>query len=539
MYIKAENRNKNDNSKIHGIMDEDQNKENTLQNIITAGTKSDEFENYIKENLRSNLINKTNFLNNGSNNQERNETQVYSLNFLHKPKRVSKLKYDRFPEEILQRNTDLNKQIPIELPPLSPKSSVNSSSSNNSSANNSSNNLSVNTSFFNNSSTESLLFNGPVYKKSGELVKPSLKRRSKSLPSTHALKEDKPIEHDEERPRVLIRSKSVHFDQRAPNKKYFRSDESPMNVYSKDEFDTMTAELTNSSNSSINDSDEDRLLNLGLTHLHLGHNHNKNYALQPSRKRNEKTLRKSKRFQNDNNRLDKMEKNTISAPSHNILHQQPSDPYNLQARTVNTSKFLIKKTIDDIRIPYKNEVIAKKFNSDKLKTNKVVGLYNKNFSILSNKNPKSLKLNIFVSLSQDKKAFLQELTLHVHQRNFTSLTAGPLPTTRYIIGKVLVKNIFYDKRVVVRYTWDNWRTVNEVECLWLCNGDGILPGTQMDIFHFLIDETQKADNVGQLEFCIHYTTRNDNERQEYWDNNDGKNYKVDVITNGFNNPFGY
>ena len=32
----------------------------------------------------------------------------------------------------------------------------------------------------------------------------------------------------------------------------------------------------------------------------------------------------------------------------------------------------------------------------------------------------------------------------------------------------------------------------------------------------------------ELEFCIQYTTRSNTAREEYWDNNNGKNYIVEI-----------
>ena len=40
-----------------------------------------------------------------------NEETLNSLKFLHKPQRVTQMKANRFPEEEVQRNTDLNKRI--------------------------------------------------------------------------------------------------------------------------------------------------------------------------------------------------------------------------------------------------------------------------------------------------------------------------------------------------------------------------------------------------------------------------------------------
>lgn len=514
-----------------------------------------------------------------------NSEQIYSLNFLHKPQRVKQFKSDRFPEDLLQRNTDLNKQITVELPALSPTATLsvgkdafnnlhyklNSLGSNNN--NNSASNLS-------NGSTDSLLgFTPPVYKKSGELVKSSLKVRSKSLPSTPAA-----VIHTnptESRPKMLLRSKSVHFDQRAPVK-YFISDESPMNVYSKDEFEDILkysllnnpqnldriARFTNNNNPNYEngeDEEDDLLFKFGdllleekrtlLRKALLNKDLiNQEKATMPTNSNDgteDKPLRKSKRFQDialsqqkareeakkkdKKNEPKEIDINSVVRPKLNKIPSETKISFNttdLQDDEMSHTNNSIKQ-ITNTRAPQRT--------LNKIRTNKVVGLYNQNFPILSNKNPKSLKLNIFVNLSRDKKVFLQEISLHVHQRKFSSpnfnTVASVASTTRYIIGKVMVKNIFYDKRVTLRYTWNKWNTVNEVECLWLSNGDSVLPGTNMDVFHFLIDDTNKIDTVGKLEFCIHYVTRNDHERQEFWDNNDDKNYNVEVVMNGFNDPF--
>lgn len=527
-----------------------------------------------------------------------NSRQIYSLNFLHKPQRVKQFNSDRFPEDILQRNTDLNKQITIELPPLSPKSTIavgtdafnnlnykiNSHGGFNGSSNNSSNNN------LPNGSTDSLLgFAPPVYKKSGELVKSSLKRRSKSLPSTPAA-----VIHQTERemePPMLLRSKSVHFDQRAPVK-YFISDESPMNVYSKDEFEDILkfsllnnpqnleriARFNNNSDDESGESGEEDDILIKFGDLLLEEKRallrkallNKNLANQEKATKpnghtttpEEKPLRKSKRFQNI-----ALKQKKVAKQQEEQNNDKSAIPKEIDINSVNNAKITkipsetkisfntedndstnVNNEKDDDEVANTNNSIKQITNTrapqrtlNKIRTNKVVGLYNQNFPILSNKNPKSLKLNIFVNLSRDKKVFLQEISLHIHQKKFSqpnfNTVGSAASTTRYIIGKVMVKNIFYDKRVTLRYTWNKWNTVNEVECLWLSTGDSVLPGTNMDVFHFLIDDTNKIDTVGKLEFCLHYVTRNDQERQEYWDNNDDKNYKVEVVMNGFNDPF--
>lgn len=548
---------------------------------------------------------------NTTNNNNNNTKEIYSLKFLHKPQRVKQFNSDRFPEEILQRNTDLNKQITLDLPPLSPKSAlptgqqVDPLNNINYTLNNYDSYENDAFNYLNNDSSDSFLnLNTPIYKKSGELVKSSLKRRSKSLPSTPAAAAAvaaasvagaaNGFNRNGGKQPVLLRSKSVHFDQRAPVR-YFISDESPMNVYSKDEFEDMlkfnllnkAKKLeqvikvnNNSDNNNNNNGDDDdgnesaeeelliKFKNLLLEekrqllqkdHLAAKESMSKEKTT-PTRNisEKEKPLRKSKRFQG----IASKQKN-LNQPDGNNSNDNNDDNDNNIQRQIDIDRILksriskipseTKITVDSLMS--RNDDLSTTNNSireimkakskqraiNKTRTNKVVGLYNQNFPILSNKNPKSLKLNIFVSLSQDKKVFLQEISLHIHQRDFMSpnfKTGGSATnTTRYIIGKVMVKNIYYDKRVTLRYTWNNWSTINEVECLWLSNGDSVLPGTNMDVFHFLIDDTNKIDTVGKLEFCICYVTRNDRERLEFWDNNDGTNYKVEVVMNGFNNPF--
>ena len=516
---------------------------------------------------------------------QNNTKEIYSLKFLHKPQRVNRFNSDRIPEEILQRNTDLNKQITLDIPPLSPKSTLPLGHENLNSIDCALNNYGVYDSYTgafnysNNDSSESFINqNTPVYKKSGELVKSSLKRRSKSLPSTPAAAAAiAATAVNNGKQSTLLRSKSVHFDQRAPVR-YFISDESPMNVYSKDEFEDMLkchllskaqnlGQIANIDDDRVRDEsagqdflikfkklllEEKRKLLQGDHHLDRESINDEKTTMVKSND-GEKPLRKSKRFQ------DIASKQKYGVDDHDDFVNTSSDniPKRIGVDSIPKQKIIkipsgtktrvdtdISKN-DDLSDNNNVKVLAmansKQQMINKMKTNRVVGLYNQNFPILSNKNPKSLKLNIFVSLSQDKKVFLQEISLHIHQKNFMPPNfkgIGPAAnTTRYIIGKVLVKNIYYDKRVTLRYTWNNWNTFNEVECLWLSNGDSVLPGTNMDVFHFLISDTNKIDTVGKLEFCICYVTRNDKERLEFWDNNDGNNYKVEVVMNGFNNPF--
>ncbi|KAI8385175.1 uncharacterized protein GWK60_J02717 [Nakaseomyces glabratus] len=500
--------------------------------------------------------------------------KLTSLQFLHKPQRVSQLNKDRFPEEELLRNTQLNKnlhqvdsnyreysqgpgdggaserqQARDDLIPLSPKSTLPELDTN----------MLDNTLDSDNSSNDLAPFSPPVYKKSGEPVKSVLKRRSKSLPGTPGLNTSM---HGARPPNKLMRSKSVHFDQTAPVR-YFNENERPIDVSNADIYQQYGAYLNEygiedrrkagragglsamMQEMSLDDKTKERLRALELESKRVDEGYDSTIAAGGQGNAGPK-LRKSKRFHaikkkdkdNENN------KENLSNPN-----STPSS-----ANSSSTSLRDMGTAANQGNTPYSNyrtDSGASVSNGGSMfngsysgkQQQRVVGLYNENFPILSNKNPKSLKLNIFINLSQGKEVFLQELSLHIHrERAFYSPGSGvdigtPI-NTRLLSGRVLVKNIFFDKRVLIRYTWDRWRNVQDVEGVWVSSAQGLVPGgAAMDVFHFVIDDATKWEGKASLEFCIQYTTRDDTQRLEFWDNNCGKNYCVDLVMDGFRNPF--
>ncbi|CCH63144.1 hypothetical protein TBLA_0J01480 [Henningerozyma blattae CBS 6284] len=350
----------------------------------------------------------------------------------------------------------------------------------------------------------------PVYKKSGELLKPSLKKRSKSLPTTPNILNSNSSKLNTTRHPKMERSKSVHFDEKAPFK-LFEKDDSPIRIINyKENIDQLDfwnynkpltmQDYSNTTETLLTDL---QMFNMNDNDLLLRSNGNTNIFSAPPIK----PLRKSKKFTNaaaSTISNPKRRGNTNGNSNGNIIRSNEVSPKSLSNGSTNRSN-----------------------SSGHL--HKVAGLYSTNFPILSNKNPKSLKLNIFVNLSQDKKCFLQDLTLY----NTNNNSFGNSHTL--IIGKVLVKNIFFHKRVIIKYTWNKWKTFHDIESVYLSDADGILPGTNMDIFNFIIDDS--VNNVssdgrkGMLEFCIRYISIDDANggNLEFWDNNGGKNYKVDVI----------
>lgn len=87
--------------------------------------------------------------------------------------------------------------------------------------------------------------------------------------------------------------------------------------------------------------------------------------------------------------------------------------------------------------------------------------------------------------------------------------------TRAVHGIVRTLNLNYEKRILVRWTHDRWKTHHDSVCAY-CDGssDGYT-----DRFSFTIPA-----NGDDIEFAISYQTLG----QEYWDNNRNQNYLITV-----------
>ncbi|XP_014489261.1 PREDICTED: protein phosphatase 1 regulatory subunit 3C-B [Dinoponera quadriceps] len=87
-----------------------------------------------------------------------------------------------------------------------------------------------------------------------------------------------------------------------------------------------------------------------------------------------------------------------------------------------------------------------------------------------------------------------------------------------LVGTVKVRNLAYDKEVVVRASSDCWSTHEDVHCTYV-EQPGALALILYDTFRFRLT-LPVASNV--IEFCVRYRT----DGTESWDNNDGKNYLI-------------
>lgn len=87
-----------------------------------------------------------------------------------------------------------------------------------------------------------------------------------------------------------------------------------------------------------------------------------------------------------------------------------------------------------------------------------------------------------------------------------------------LVGTIKVRNIAYDKEVVVRASNDSWKTHEDVHCTYV-EQPGLPALILYDTFRFRLTLPLKSNLI---EFCVRYRT----DGKEYWDNNEGKNFIV-------------
>lgn len=91
-----------------------------------------------------------------------------------------------------------------------------------------------------------------------------------------------------------------------------------------------------------------------------------------------------------------------------------------------------------------------------------------------------------------------------------------------ITGTIQVLNLAYEKEVTVHYSFTNWRTLTESSASWVSSGN-LCHAPETDIFRFRLPVPPFILRPGAaLEFAICYRVNG----SSYWDNNNGKNYKL-------------
>ena len=96
--------------------------------------------------------------------------------------------------------------------------------------------------------------------------------------------------------------------------------------------------------------------------------------------------------------------------------------------------------------------------------------------------------------------------------------------SKCLVGAIAVANIAFGKFVAARFTFDNWKTTSEVVAEY--NNDVRLKPREdgYDRFDFNVKLTDQANlDKKTMLICIRYCVKG----QEFWDNNDSKNFRVD------------
>lgn len=104
-----------------------------------------------------------------------------------------------------------------------------------------------------------------------------------------------------------------------------------------------------------------------------------------------------------------------------------------------------------------------------------------------------------------------------------------------IRGKLMVRNLALDKSVSIRYTFNAWTTVQDVDASFF---GPYLKNTSFDIYEFVMDLgygqlADRGEMRGKLEFAVRFTAGD----KDYWDDNNGQNYQIKIISDPLNDPW--
>lgn len=124
-----------------------------------------------------------------------------------------------------------------------------------------------------------------------------------------------------------------------------------------------------------------------------------------------------------------------------------------------------------------------------------------------------------VDFRQPASAYL-EFRQKVEEKNVSLENVIIKETEHLIVGTVKVKNVSYNKEVIVRSTCDGWKTHEDTYCTYTVVGSGLASAYMVyDTFSFKLTLPPKSRRI---EFCVCYKC----EAGEFWDNNDGRNYSL-------------
>lgn len=90
---------------------------------------------------------------------------------------------------------------------------------------------------------------------------------------------------------------------------------------------------------------------------------------------------------------------------------------------------------------------------------------------------------------------------------------------RAVTGTVKVKNVTFEKSVRLRVTFDTWKSFRDVDCT---HTETIYPSCASDTFSFEMSVPDELQPHHCVEFAVCYRV----DGSEYWDNNNGDNYRI-------------
>lgn len=99
------------------------------------------------------------------------------------------------------------------------------------------------------------------------------------------------------------------------------------------------------------------------------------------------------------------------------------------------------------------------------------------------------------------------------------------PDQKSLVGKCKVNNIAFNKQVTVRYTFNYWQDVCEVQAAFRESIGRESANTDRFMFNIPLNDRMEKSNQESMYFCLKYTVNG----TEYWDNNDGRNYQLELF----------
>lgn len=101
------------------------------------------------------------------------------------------------------------------------------------------------------------------------------------------------------------------------------------------------------------------------------------------------------------------------------------------------------------------------------------------------------------------------------------------PETEQIVGTVRVLNLDFHKKVMARYSFDNWESFHTVSATYAYTYS---VGANHDAFEFRIEipATMRVSDDPNTRHCLKFAIQYKVLDQEHWDNNQGRNYAVEI-----------